>query len=206
CANHLEKATRGDDRDAVRWMEMACVARDEGFGAAGEGYFQEGCVVGVRKAEVCGERVDLLAARDEAGHQLFDHWRSDDGPELRPAQDGSVFGKHACVVERNVAPIATAARNARSEVPPGVSSTETKTLVSKTSLTRGGGARRAWRGLRRRFPCARRGGACGLLRAGLHQRPRVAVGRPLIRRPLPARALLRRASPRERGRLAAPGR
>src|SRR3989449_11195014 len=99
CANHLEKATRRDDRDAVRRMEMACVARDEGVSAAGEGYFQEGRVVGVGKAQLRGGRRDLLAARDEAGHQLVDHWRRDRGPALRAAQSAPVPGEHAAAVK-----------------------------------------------------------------------------------------------------------
>ena len=82
---------------------MARVARDEGVGAAGEGYFQEGRVVGVRKAQVRGERGDLLAARDEAGHQLVDHRRSDRGSELRAAQDASVLCEHARVVKEGCA-------------------------------------------------------------------------------------------------------
>jgi len=47
---------------------MASISGDQRVGAAGEGYFQERCVVGVRKGEVCAERGDLLAARDEPGH------------------------------------------------------------------------------------------------------------------------------------------
>ena len=79
---------------------MARVSRNKGVGAAGEGYFQEGRVVGIRKAEVRWVRGDLLAAGDERGDQPLDHRRSNRGPELRTAQDSSVLGENAPVVEK----------------------------------------------------------------------------------------------------------
>ena len=46
-----------DDRDAVRWVEVARIPCDERVGSAGEGHFKEGDVVRVRKVEVGGIEV-----------------------------------------------------------------------------------------------------------------------------------------------------